>query len=164
MNYQEINNFLPLEEFLKIKKFFTESKMPWYYNKHQTDGNDSSFFSHRLYYNNEVTTYDYIWENIIPILNKINPSKLIRVKANLMINKGAAEYCDYHVDHKDEHMVGVYYITTSNGFTSLGKDDKIRVKCEENKLLVFDGKILHSVVSQTDEDQRIVININFIKK
>jgi hypothetical protein len=163
MNYKESRNFLPAKQFLKIKKFFTESEMPWYYNKHQTDKSDASYFSHRLCYNDKIETYDYVWENVIPIINKINPSKLLRVKANLLINRGIGEYCNYHIDSKEEHMVGVYYITTSNGFTSLGHDDKIRVKCEENKLLVFNGKIYHSVVSQTDNDQRIVININFLK-
>ena len=163
MHYKEIKNLLPLEEFLKIQKFFTSTNMPWYYNKHQTDANDSSFFSHKLYYNSEVTTYDYIWKKVIPIVDKINPSKLIRGKANLTINKGKVDYCNYHVDAEEEHMVGVYSITTCNGFTSLGIEDKIRVKCEENKLLIFDGKIPHSVVSQTDKDQRIVINFNFIK-
>jgi len=163
MDYKESRNFLPAKEFLNIKKFFIESKMPWYYNKHQTDGNDYSFFSHRLCYDNEITTYDHVWEKVVPIINKINPSKLIRAKANLIINRGVSEYCNYHIDSKEKHMVAVYYITTSNGFTSLGEDDKIKIKCEENKLLVFDGKIPHSVVSQTDNDQRIVININYLK-
>ena len=163
MDYKESRNFLPKKKFLEIQKFFTSTQMPWYYNKHQTDGNDSSFFSHRLYYDNKVTTYDHVWEKVTPIIDKIKPHKLIRAKANLVVNREKVDYCKYHIDSKEDHMVGVYYMTTCNGFTSLGIEDKIRIKCEENKLLIFDGKIPHSVVSQTDEDQRIVINFNFIK-
>mgnify|MGYP003118004308 CR=1 FL=1 len=162
MYFQELDNFLTKQEFLPIKEFFTGNFMPWYYNKHQTKG-DTSFFSHRFYWDNKIETYQDMWQIITPIINKLKASKILRVKANLTINKGLSDYCNYHVDSSEEHMVAVYYITTCNGFTSLGVEDKIKIKCKENKMVIFDGKIKHSVVSQTDEDQRIVININFIK-
>jgi hypothetical protein len=169
---KEIFNFLPEKDFLKIKEFFTSSYMPWYYNKNQTAAGptvvekkpDSSFFSHRFYYYNKPETDAKTFNFIKPIIDKINPSKLLRVKANLIVNTGVRHFCNFHLDSEEDeqYKVAVYYITTCNGYTLLDPKHKIKIKCEGNKLAIFDGKIKHCVASQTDKDQRIVLNINYI--
>jgi len=40
--------------------------------------------------------------------------------------------------------------------------NKIKIKTEENKLLIIDTKTSHAAVSQTDTDRRIVINFNYL--
>lgn len=172
MLYKEIYNFLPDSKFLEIKNFFTSPFMPWYYNESQTYSTnpnkkkDSSFFSHRFYYDNQLTTEPEKFNLIKPIIDKINPDKLLRVKGNLIINRGKKDHCNFHIDDNqiENLLVAVYYITTCNGYTLLDPKRKIKIKCEENKLAIFHGKISHSVVSQTDKDQRIVLNINYLKK
>ena len=36
-----------------------------------------------------------------------------------------------------------------------------KVMCEENKIVLFNSQNKHAAVNQTDEKQRIVININY---
>ena len=158
---KEINNFLPEKEFSDIKEFFTNSWMPWFYNKHQTEDlkEDSSFFNHKFVYNEEVTSN--LFHIVKPVIDKIKYNKLLSVRANLIVNRGKQTLSNFHVDWPTKHKVSLYYITTSNGFTLLDPKDKTKIKCEENKLVTFDGEILHAAASQTDEDQRIVLNINY---
>jgi hypothetical protein len=166
MNYKEIYNFLSKKEFNKTKNFLTSSTMPWYYNKHQVyQKKDFSQFTHRFYFNDKVETWPEIYDTVSLIINKLKPDKLLRVKANLIINRGKNIAGDFHVDSNEPDLkIAIYYVNTNNGYTLLDPKHKIKINCEENKLLVFDGKILHSAVSQTDEDQRIVFNINYLKK
>ena len=158
---KEINNFLPEKEFLDIKEFFLSSWMPWFYNKNQTTNSkkDTSFFSHRFLDNKEIMSD--LYQIVEPIIKKIKHKELLRVQANLTINRKKQTLSNFHVDWPIKHKVSIYYITTSNGFTLLDPKNKKKIKCEENKLVTFDGKTLHAAVSQTDKDQRIVLNINY---
>jgi len=54
----------------------------------------------------------------------------------------------------------LYSVNTNNGYT-LFKDGK-KVLSLANQAVVFDGKMSHSSVAQTDESIRVNININFI--
>ena len=68
-----------------------------------------------------------------------------------------------HVDYTIKNCkTAIYYMNTNNGFTYLKADKDIKVLCEENKIFIFDSKIEHASVSQTDENKRIVINFNYI--
>ena len=53
----------------------------------------------------------------------------------------------------------LYSINTNNGFTLFENGDKVLSK--ENRAIIFDGKIKHKSVSQTDKKVRINININY---
>jgi len=158
---KELKNFLPKKQFLEIKQFLESDWMPWFYNKTQTDiknvKKDDSFFSHRFFYDNEKTSN--LYDLIYPLIKKLNPNILLRVKANLTINRGSRVQSNFHTDQDCKHKVAIYYINKCNGYTLIGKNKKI--KCEENKMLIFDGNLLHCAVSQTNKDQRIVININY---
>jgi len=169
MFYKEIRNYLNQKKFILIKSFFSGENMAWFYNKEQTynDGSesaDSSFFTHRIQYNDKIETSPFIYQLIEPIIKKIKPRKILRIKANLLINRRIQTACNFHVDDGAKHKVAIYYINTNNGFTLLDPIKRKEVKCEENKLLIFDGKIKHSAVAQTDTDQRLVINFNYIDK
>jgi len=169
MVYKEIHNFLPEEDFKKIKNFLSGEYMYWCYNKEQTysdehQRSDPSFFTHGIFRYGKIVTTPYIYKLIEPILKKIKPRKILRIKANLVINRRIQSACNFHIDDDQvKHKVAIYYINTNNGFTLLDPIKRKEVKCEENKLLIFDGKILHSAVAQTDTDQRLVININYQK-
>ena len=59
-------------------------------------------------------------------------------------------------------MTAVYYINSNNGYTKL--IDQTIVLSEENKLLTFDSNIRHTGATCTDENVRIVLNINYLSK
>jgi hypothetical protein len=54
-------------------------------------------------------------------------------------------------------------MNTCNGATIFEKNNS-EIKSEENKLIVFDGKLRHKAKSQIDTDRRIVINFNWRNK
>ena len=57
-------------------------------------------------------------------------------------------------------MVGLYSLNTCNGFTEF--EDGDNADSIANSMIIFDGTLKHRSVSQTDENARINININYI--
>ena len=55
-----------------------------------------------------------------------------------------------------------FAIKKTNETKSFCEKENIKIKCEENKMLIFNSKFEHCAVSQTDESKRVVINFNYI--
>ena len=53
----------------------------------------------------------------------------------------------------------VFYVNSNNGYTKL-KNGTI-IKSEENKIAIFDGETEHTGTTCTDEEFRVVVNINY---
>ena len=57
------------------------------------------------------------------------------------------------------HKVLLLNLNDNNGYTEFENDHKVMSKA--NEAVIFDGNIKHRSVSQTDEDLRININLNY---
>ena len=68
----------------------------------------------------------------------------------------------FHCDRKYDCTTAILYMNTNNGYTLLGEKEKIKIKSEENTMLIFNSQIKHCAVSQTDTERRVVINFNYI--
>jgi len=151
---------LPKITFNEVKNLFFNSYFSWYYQNCVNDENDNHLqFCHTFFDNNKINS-DY-FVNISPIIDFINPEKLIRVKANLLPKTEKIIEHGFHTDFKD-CMTAVYYINTNNGYTKF-IDDTI-IQSEENKLVTFDSNTKHTGTTCTDENVRIVLNINYLPK
>jgi len=162
MNYQIIENFLPQEEFLNIQQQFNLeiNEFPWYFRKNMVE-KDNFYFRHVIY--NEYVPLSPAFQTIAkPILKKLNCISPITIRANLMIKQEKPFQSEFHVDNELECKTAIFYINTNNGYTLIDKKKRIKIPCEENKILIFNSNIEHAAVSQTDEIRRIVININYI--
>jgi hypothetical protein len=158
MNIQK--NILQKNIFNEIKNLFFNSYFGWYYQNCVNDENDNHLqFCHTFFDNNKINS-DY-FVNISPIIDFINPEKLIRVKANLLPKTEKIIEHGFHTDFKD-CMTSVYYINTNNGYTKL--IDETIITSEENKLVTFDSNTKHTGSTCTDENVRIVLNINYLPK
>jgi len=82
------------------------------------------------------------------------------VRANLLFKTKKHIQSEFHVDKPFYCKTALLYVNTNNGHTLL--KNKIKIKAEENKLLIIDTKTPHAAVSQTDKDRRIVINFNYL--
>jgi hypothetical protein len=172
--YKIIDNFLPQEDFMLLKESFYSYYFPWYAGPVLPDNIEKKYskpvekiynfhFSHAFYLNFEVNSSYY--SNIKPLINKINPLAIIRIKANLETRTESIIENGYHTDFAEEYencTTAVYYVNTNNGYTKF--NDGSTVKSVENRLVTFDSKILHTGTTCTDESSRIVINLNYIKK
>jgi hypothetical protein len=166
MNYKIIDNFLPQNEFQNIQEIMLGSNIQWYYNsfKVKTDDHDTkndpyNFQFTHTFYKNYRPTSDFI-ELFDPILKILNPSALIRIKANLQPRTEKITKSQHHLDHDHfDGKIAIFYINTNNGYTIFEDDTKIN--SVENRLLIFDGNILHAGTSCTDQKMRCVINFMF---
>ena len=164
LNYKIINNFLPKENFQKLKNLLFGKNIPWYYHEHMTNNpspaHDEGFFSH-CFYNYSQPDSNFYFEYIAPIMQKLNSLSIIQVRANLLLKKEKQYFSEFHTDYPFKCKTAIFYINKCNGYTILDKKLKIKINCEENKMLLFDSTIFHCGASQTDEKRRIVLNFNY---
>jgi hypothetical protein len=176
MTYKIYDNFLDEENFLNLKNTMLILNFPWFYSEKTISSyienpafyrDDKSFaksgdyqFTHNFYIDHQVnSTFFYL---VDPLIKKINPKAIVKIKANLTNKTDRSMVFGFHVDQQDAPSnlkTAVYYVNTTNGPTLF--EDGTEIESLENRLVVFDTNLVHSAVSQTDEKARIVINLNF---
>ena len=137
---------------------------PWVYS--DTVGNEFDvaegnwYFSSRLYEAGYVSPWFEIFKPILHnIENKLQFTirDLIRVRANLYTNAGISKAHPDHIDQSFQHTVGMFYINTNNGPTTINGTDYDSVA---NRMILFDGSYMHHSNLQTDTKIRVNVNIN----
>lgn len=162
--YKIYENFLPNEDFNRIKAVMESPVFPWYYQKDVSHKNQSEyddrnlFYMTHLFFHNGLPTSDKL-ETILPLINAIGAKAIIRIKGNLYPNFGINE-CDLpHVDYEYSHKAAILYLNNNNGPTVL--EDGTEIESKENRLLLFDGSKPHDSKYCTDAMYRMNINLNF---
>ena len=162
INYEVVDNFLPEQNFLKIKEVLLGDNLPWYYYPNISAKNTISsgplFYMMHLFYDREPNSNFYypIKENL---LNFMKIKSLIRVKANLYPNQSIKEINEMHVDYDYKHNGAIFSVNTNNGGTLL--KDGTKIDSVENRMLFFDASEEHDSVNCTDEKVRVNINLNY---
>jgi hypothetical protein len=162
MKYKIIDNFLDGKKFNEM--VLNIKKIPWYYNDYVTfkDNFEENcfYFTHLFYefYQQKHIQSDF-YSIINPLIEKLNPRSLIRVKGNLYTNVGYKLRNLPHVDFDYPHSGAIFYLNTNNGPTVL--DQNIEISSVANRLLLFDSSLPHFSVFCDDQKTRLNININF---
>jgi len=154
-----IKNFLPKEDFEKIKVTMTNPFFPWYLNDGVNLEKDGYIQFTHIFFNNTSYVNSPHFNLVEPILKKLKIKALLRVKANLLHRTEKIIEHGYHTDFNYENTTAIFYINTNNGYTKF-KNKKI-CKSEENKMVYFNSKIEHTGSTCTDENYRVVLNINY---
>lgn len=156
-----IKDCLIKEDFEKIVNTIYSPYFSWYRNNGVNFENDGfTQFTHFFYSDFTINSDNF---NILnPLIKIINPLSLIRIKVNLITKTEKIIEHGYHYDDIYKTSNAILYINTCNGYTKFENGEI--VKSEENKLLIFDNNLKHTGSSCTDKNERILININFIKK
>jgi len=153
------DNYLSLEEHIVLKTNIESDYFPWYYNSYKINPNKKLFdyqFVHTFYNEDKVNSDFFHYLN--PIIKKLEPKSLIRVKANLNpITNKIIEF-DEHCDQRFECKIAIYYLNDNNGYTMIG-DKKIESKA--NRIVLFDSNQKHYGTNSTDCNNRMVINFNY---
>jgi hypothetical protein len=179
MGYLVIDNFLDEESFKKVQDaFYYSESCPWYFaedtveEKYRSEG-DSDYpqFSHTLaIHDGKNTNYQLDWVHsgpnyIYDLLNRINPSVILRIKLNRQFLKKVQQPNAFHKDNlyysdnKIQYTVGIFYLNTCDGFTKF--KDGTQISSVENRMLFFSGDTSHTGCPPT-EGTRVVMNFNFI--
>ena len=161
MQYEVIDDYLPKEEFEKIRDFMMGDDFPWFYTSNITfrheQINNTMYFVHMFYKENKVNSN--LYDLIYPIIRELKPKALLRVKANMYPNLGQIIENTPHVDYDFEHKGAIFYINTNNGPTVL--EDGTKINAVENRILLFDSSKKHNSTHCTDQKVRVNININY---
>ena len=170
MKYTIIDNFLPENEFNDIQDIVLSDWFPWYKldykinNQTRMPNSDQEKYNlqfiHTFY--KEHTSKSDFFQYLKPLINKINPLAILRLKANLTTATDEIIKFNLHQDVYDIRITtGIYYFNTNNGYTFF--DDGSSVKSVANRLVLFNSQELHSGTTCTDEKFRCVLNLNFIE-
>ncbi len=105
------------------------------------------------------------FEILHPILQKLQPAALIRIKANLVMCRDSIIESDMHTDiiqgSTDDYMkTSILYLNTCNGYTKFENGDV--VESVANRLVTFPQYLRHCGTTCTDKPLRSVINFNYI--
>jgi len=163
-----IDNFLPSFQFKQIQSVLMEGQFSWYYN-------DSIAYS---YEKREVGKFQFVhtffnedpprngvasifYPAMEPLINKLNVRTLQRIKANLNPRTIFHRNGGWHIDYPFDPPIktSVYYVNTNNGWTQFKKGGK--VKCVENRMVIFDSNLEHTGFSCTDQKRKVVVNFNY---
>lgn len=88
----------------------------------------------------------------------------MRVKANLITRSHKKLIHGYHTDYDppNKNKTAIMYFNTTNGATHF--EDGSKVDCVDNRVVIFNSKLKHSSSTCTDQNQRVVLNINYYDK
>jgi hypothetical protein len=163
---QIIDDFLKKDEFDKIKELVTGPEISWFQNQYlirpdsdqKLDDIYNWQFTHTFYKNYSISSS--LFNILDPILIKLNPSAILRIKANLIPRTDHTVVYQMHTDITNfKGNTAIFYINSNNGYTMF-KDGTI-VESKENRIVIFDSTLEHTGTSCTDNRNRCVINFNY---
>ena len=163
------DNFLDQKEFDKLQKLILGPDFVWHYDDIIDLFDEDTFqFTHLFYGTNKPkSTFVTI---LNPMLDRINPFSVWRIKANLLTRTSNIVQNSFHIDNlalKDslekskQWTTSIFYVNTNNGYTEF--EDGTKVESVANRMITFPSNIKHRGTSCTDEKIRVVINFNYFK-
>ena len=166
MLYQVIDNFLDDVSFLAIKNDIYGGNFPWFKSDgvviEQAQAGIDPTWCWQLYHMFYCFSAPYSGKFSIlePLINKLNPSAIMKIKGNLVPRADKIIEHGLHIDIPGfKGKTAVYYINSNNGFTVF--DDGSKVESLANRMVIFDSTIKHTGTTCTDAANRCVINFNY---
>ena len=157
--FKVIDNYLTTKEHLQLNKVLGSNTFPWFFNEKKLLIDKGLFnfqFCHIFYVNHSINS-DY-FNALLPILNKLKPLALVRIKANL--NPPAEKIVEsaYHKDQNFKCKAAIYYVNDNDGYTII---DKEKVLSKKNRMVIFNATTQHVGTNSTNCKNRMVIIINY---
>ena len=166
-----IDEFLSPFEFEPIRSKIESKDFPWYWQSH-SHGNiiDGNFIGDNVpqlihgFVEDGYTNSDfYFLLKCSTCFSHLNAKSVDKVKANCNFKTLEPNVGWFHTDYEDERKkvatTSILYVNTNNGGTKF--EDGTFVNSVANRMVTFDASLKHAPVSCTDEERRIVLNINY---
>ena len=158
-----IDNFLPDDQFVKVRDVMMGDLIPWYLNVGKVFADDNGYQLTHTFYNENCVRSEQI-NHLNPIVVKLEAVSLLRIKANLTPRVGENKLTEFHVDvgkkQREGWCTSIFYINTNDGYTAL--KDGTKIESVANRLLTFPSATMHAGSACTNENVRILINFNYI--
>ncbi len=153
-----VDNFLPNYAFKSLCNIVLGDNFSWFYNEDTAKPGDGiPQLIHNFY--NDYGCPAPSFHIIEPHLSFFKMKKVHRIKVNLGTKTLFHRKTGYHVDNVPCSTTAILYLNTNNGWTQFKK--RGIVKSVGNRVVIFDSKLEHQGVTQTDEKRRVVINFNY---
>lgn len=133
----------------------------WYLMNGVVDDNEKDKFQFNHLFHNGIKVNSPYFNLLIPILVKIKPKKILRIKINLQPRTSKKIVHRWHTDLQEKCKTGIFYLNTCNGYTEF-KKPREKVKSVANRFVEFDSNIEHRGTTCTDKKYRLVLNFNYI--
>ena len=168
MDLQVIDNFLESYYFNIIRDtLLYNNQFGWYWNEGVTYDDYEEEFSQfiHLFYDPDVEVNSQ-WLGIFEVMqSKLQVQEWRRIKANLNTRTIFKRFHGWHSDFPATQgykaaKTAILYLNTNNGYTKFKKGGK--VKCVENRLVIFNSHEYHSGVTCTDQKRKVVVNFNYL--
>jgi hypothetical protein len=166
MKHNIIDNFLDREALLSIQADMLGTNFPWYFQKgvsyREGYGNDYLYnfqFTHLFWNSTDTMVQSRCFSILEPLIEKINPIAILRIKANLMPVTAERVVHQMHVDLELTCKTAIFYVNSNNGATIF--EDGTQIDSVENRLVIFDSNMKHTSSTCTDKKARCVINLNY---
>ena len=160
-----VDNFLSDKDFKKLQERFTGSYgvgVDWYYSEYvasNKEETDNDFYMTHMIFAYPQGPISPTYNELMPMISKLDPTSIIRIKANLFPNQGKLKEHVQHTDYAYPHQGAILYINTCDGYTLL--EDGSRVSSVANRMLFFDASKPHASTTTTNTKARININFNY---
>jgi hypothetical protein len=164
LNYQIIDNFLPVDDFEAIKiTLTTPQATAWFYNDVIAGGDDLTnnpsdyYFTHLLYSDYRIRSD--LFKLFEGMLKQLDAKAVVRIKGNMYPNTPKVQHHADHQDYDFSHKAALLFVNDNNGFTVL--DNKISIESKANRVLIFDPTIPHHSTTCSDQKFRMTVNFNY---
>ena len=164
--YKITDNFLDTGTFNTLSNELLMPSFPWYpssIDAEEHEGNKlrNMQFVHYFYENNMAMDGCNI---LFPLVKKIDPLAVLRIKGNITLQHDTQLKHNLHVDITNTTnptvMVSIFYMNTNNGWTEF--EDGVKIHSVANRLVTFPNYIKHTSVSCSDQTNRMVLNLNYV--
>ena len=160
------DNFLDQVIFNEIQDLMLGENFAWYYSDTiDYKGQKDKFQFTHIFYGENVPKSSFCGK-LKPILEKIQPTSLLRIKANLLTKTSNIIENKFHIDMMEvseekvkQLTTSIFYVNTNNGYTTF--EDGTKVESVANRMITFPANLKHTGTSCTDEKIRVVINFNY---
>jgi tRNA A58 N-methylase Trm61 len=165
------DNFLEDNDFKNLQSYLLSENCHWHWADfidYIDKKSDTFQFTHLFY---EVPRSMNFIEELWPIIQKIQPVSVYRIKANLLTKTPNIVENSFHRDIADlevspekmkQWTTSIFYVNTNNGYTKFETAEVI--ESVENRMVTFPSNIRHTGTSCTDEKVRVVINFNYFSR
>lgn len=166
---QIIDDFLDNYDFEYTFSNFFNTDIPWTFSEtlpyedckedkleKLCSDEDNFQFVHIFFSNHQYkSSFD-----ITRLISKLNPAGLIRIKANLNLKTEKIIRHGFHTDTRAPNSkTAVYYLNDCDGFTEF--KDGTRIESKKNRICIFDSHLAHTGTTCTNQQRRIVVNVNY---
>lgn len=161
MSYKVIDNFLPDSEFVALRNQMINPDFPWYYHPGTAGEGAENIYDFQFVH---VFYWQHSWRTnlshlMTPIVDKISPKSLIKIKANLTTVTPKNIRGGWHTDYDFPCKTAVLYLNDNNGYTEFENGE--RVESIANRFVEFDSMMSHVGVTATNSSERVLINFNY---